>query len=93
MKDLLIAVAASAVVLSFAPAHAASSSEQISLCNTALEEQGVAPAEQFKKKFVRIKGAALKTITFKLLPLSGGEAQTAECQIRGENVVAAQIKS
>lgn len=93
MKSLVIAAAASAVALSLAPAHAASSSEQISLCNAALEEQGIAPADLFKKKFVSIKGAALKTITFRLTPLAGGEPQIAECQIRGGKVVGAAIKA
>lgn len=93
MKSLVIAAAASAVALSLAPAHAASSSEQISLCNAALEEQGIAPADLFKKKFVNIKGAALKTITFRLTPLAGGEPQIAECQIRGGKVVGAAIKA
>ncbi len=95
MRNLVIAAAASAVAisLSLAPAHAASSSEQISLCNAALEEQGIAPADLFKKKFVNIKGAALKTITFKLTPLAGGEPQIAECQIKGGKVVGAAIKA
>lgn len=93
MKNLLIAAAASAIALSLAPAYAESSSEQISLCKSALEEQGVAPADLFKKKFVTIKGAALKTITFKLTPLAGGDSQVAECQIKGGTVVGAAIKS
>jgi len=93
MKNLLIAAAASAIALSLAPAYAATSSEQISLCSAALESQGIAPADQFRKKFVAIKGAALKTITFKLTPLAGGEDQTAECQIKRGEVVGATIKS
>ena len=93
MKNLLIAAAAATIALSLAPAYAASSSEQISLCNSALEDQGIAPADQFKKKFATIKGAALKTITFKLTPLAGGDAQVAECQIKGGKVVGAAIKS
>ena len=93
MKNLLIAATASAIALSIAPAHATSSSEQVSLCHTALEEQGIAPADLFKKKFVNIKGAALKTITFKLTPLAGGEPQVAECQIKGSKVVGAAIKA
>jgi hypothetical protein len=93
MKNLLIAAVASAVALSIAPAYAASSSEQISLCSAALEAQGIAPADIFKKKFVNIKGAALKTVTFKLTPLAGGDAQVAECQIKGSKVVGAAIKA
>ena len=93
MKNLLIAAAAATIALSLAPAYAASSAEQISLCNSALEEQGIAPLDQFKKKFVTIKGAALKTVTFKLTPLAGGEPQVAECQVKGRTVVGAAIKS
>lgn len=93
MKNILIAAAASVVALAVAPAHATSSAEQISLCKSALEDQGIAPSDVFKKKFVNIKGAALKTITFKLLPLAGGDAQTAECQIKGGKVVGAAIKA
>lgn len=92
MKNLLIA-AATAAALSVTPAFATSSSEQISLCSAALEAQGLAPADVFKKKFVNIKGAALKTVTFKLLPLTGGDAQVAECQIKGSKVVGAAIKA
>ncbi len=93
MRNLLIAAVASAITLSLAPAYAESSAEQISLCKTALEDQGIAPADLFKKKFVTIKGAALKTITFKLTPLAGGDAQVAECQIKGGKVVGAAIKA
>jgi len=93
MKNLLIAAIASSAALSIAPAHAMSSAEQISLCNSALEEQGIAPSDVFKKKFVAIKGASLKTVIFKLTPLAGGEAQTAECQIKGAKVIGAQIKA
>lgn len=90
MKNVLIAIAASAFALSIAPAYATSSTEQVSICGDALE--AVAPADQFKAKFLGIKGAALKTVTFKLTPVDGGDAQVAECKIKGETVVEAGIQ-
>ena len=92
MKNILIAFAASAVALSIAPAHATSSSDQISLCKSAVEVQGLAPADAFKLRFVNIKGAALKTVTFKASPITGGEDQIVECRIRGGNVIEAAVK-
>ena len=94
MKNLLLAIPAAALLgLAITPANATSSSEQISLCSTAIVDQGLAPADAVKVKFKNIKGASLKTVTFKLLPLSGeGDGQIVECQIRGDDVVGAQIR-
>lgn len=93
MKNILIAATASAFALSILPAHATSSSDQISLCKSAVEVQGLAPADLFKLKFVNIKGAALKTVTFKASSLADGQDQVIECRIRGANVVEATVKS
>lgn len=91
MYKILTPALAAAAVLVLAPAHAATSSEQISLCSAALEEQGVAPADAFKKKFSFIKGASLKTVGFKLTPVNGGDEKIAECRIKGDTVVSAEI--
>lgn len=93
MKNLLISAAAATAVLTVAPAYAVGTTEQISMCASALEEQGLAPANVFKQEFVSIKGASLRTVTMKLIPLSGGEVQLAECQIKRGKVIGAAIKA
>ncbi len=93
MKNLIVAIAASTLALSTAPAIAAGTSDQISLCASALETQGLAPADAFKTEFVSVKGASLRTVTMKLIPLAGGVEQIAECQIKRGKVVGAAIKA
>lgn len=93
MKNLFLAVAASALALSIAPAFAAGTSDQITLCASALETQGLAPVDSFKTEFVSVKGASLRTVTMKLIPLAGGAEQVAECQIKRGKVVGAEIKA
>ncbi len=93
MKNLIAAVAASALALGLAPAFAAGTSEQISMCASALETGGLAPAATYKTEFVSVKGASLRTVTMKLIPLAGGDALLAECQIKRGKVVGAEIKA
>ncbi len=97
MKNLITAVAVSALsIAAFAqatPAHAAGSAAQISMCADALQSEGLAPADAFRTEFVSIKGASLRTVTMKLIPLAGGIEQFAECQIKRGKVVGAEIKA
>ena len=65
----------------------------LTLCASALETQGLAPVDAFKTEFVSVKGASLRTVTMKLIPLSGGVEQIAECQIKRGKVVGAEIQS
>jgi len=69
-----------------APAHAAGEVAQVELCAAALDAQGLAAASDYRAKFIKSKGGAIKTVTIELIPMtSGGEVKTAECQIkRGE---------
>lgn len=89
---LMALVSASTLGLQ-APAHAAGSAEQIALCAEALRTGGLAPEDAFKTEFKGIKGASLRTVTMKLIPLAGGAEQLAECQIKRGKVVAAEIKA
>ncbi len=93
MKNLLIASAAAAIALGLAPAFASSTQDQVTLCASELSSQGLAPADQFRAKFVSLKGASLRTLKLKLIPVDGGDAKVAECRIKGDTVVEATIKS
>lgn len=91
MKNLAFAgIAALALA---GPAFAASTSDQISLCASALDAQGLAPADAFKTEFVSVRGASLRTIVMKLIPRAEGAEQLAECRIRRGEVIGAAILS
>ncbi|MCB2112683.1 MAG: hypothetical protein KDD85_03950 [Parvularculaceae bacterium] len=92
MNKLLVAAAA-ALAIGTAPAFASSTQDQISLCTSELSTQGLAPADQFRAKFVSLKGASLRTLKLKLIPVDGGDSKVAECRIKGDTVVEATIKS
>ena len=92
MKNLLIAPAAT-LAIGAAPAFASSTQDQITLCASELSTQGLAPADQFRAKFVSLKGASLRTLKLKLIPVDGGDSKLAECRIKGDTVVEATIKS
>jgi len=93
MKNLLIATAAAAFAVGAAPAFASSTQDQISLCASELSTQGLAPIDQFRAKFVSLKGGSLRTLKLKLIPVDGGDSKVAECRIKGDTVVEATIKS
>jgi len=92
MKKFLIATVA-AMALGSVPANASSTQDQIALCASALQAQGLAPADEFRTKFVSLKGASVRTLKVKLIPTSGGETKVAECRIQGDTIVDATIKS
>ncbi len=92
MKNLMIA-ATSLLVLAAPPAFAGERENQVSLCASALETQGLAPADSFRAKFVKAKGGAVQKIVIKLISLGDSPSVDAECLIKGGEVTSAAIKS
>lgn len=77
-----------------ATAFAASVDEEVALCAAALDAEGVAPADQYRAKFVKSKGAAVKTVTVKLVPIADGvEALEAKCRIKRGQVIDASVEA
>jgi len=70
-----------------APAYAASTSELIAQCATALEERGIASSDEYRVKFVSVSGGAAQKLTLKLLPKSDGEAKVVTCKVRRGEIV------
>jgi len=93
MKSLLTAFAASALVLAAAPAFAGEREDQVSLCASALEAQGLAKQDDYRARFVKAKGGAAQTVTIKLIPTAEGQSLTAECLIKKGEVQEAAIQS
>jgi hypothetical protein len=93
MKALLTAFAASALVLSAAPAFAGEREDQVNLCASAIDAQGLAKTGDYRAKFVKAKGGAAQTVTIKLIPTTEGDALTAECLIKKGEVTEAAIQS
>lgn len=93
MKALITAFAASALVLSAAPAFAGEREDQVNLCASAIDAQGLAKAGDYRAKFVKAKGGAAQTVTIKLIPTADGDSLTAECLIKKGEVTEATIQS
>ncbi len=98
MKALLSAFAASALVLSASPvfatpAFAGEREDQVTLCASAIDAQGLAKAGDYRAKFVKAKGGAAQTVTIKLIPNAEGPSITGECLIKKGEVTNATIQS
>ena len=98
MKALLTAFAASALALAAAPllatpAFAGERENQVSLCASALDAQGLAKQDDYRAKFVKAKGGAAQTVTIKLIPNAEGPTMTGECLIKKGEVTEAAIQS
>lgn len=93
MREIAFASLIAAATVAFAaPAAASSEVAQVELCAAALDAQGVAAASDYRARFVKSKGGAVKTVTVRLIPTgNGAQAKTAECQIRRGEVVEASI--
>ena len=70
-------------------ASAATPSEQLNLCASALAAEA---GPGHRARFVKSKGGAVKTVTIKLISADGGE-KTGVCKIRGTEVTSASLKS
>ncbi|MBY0423019.1 MAG: hypothetical protein K2Q06_12000 [Parvularculaceae bacterium] len=93
-KFVIAGVFAAVAGLASAPAFAGSEqNDQVNLCAAALAANGQAPADQYRAKFVKSKGAAVATVTIRLIPTGEGEAKIAECKIAKGVVTEAAIKA
>ena len=95
---MTVGLAAAAAVLTYsalaaAPAQASDLNAQVALCASALDEQGVAAAGDYRAKFLKTKGGATKTVTVRMIPLGEGDSLTAECQIRRGEVIGVDLKA
>ena len=87
-------VAGAAVVSLSASAQATSFDEQVALCAAALDDQGIAAAADYRPKFQKSKGGAVKRVTVKFVPtIDDAETIEAECRIRGGEVVDVSVKA
>lgn len=96
MKKFVFAGVFAAAALMAAPGAFAAQTEndQVSLCAAAFAADGTAPADQYRAKFVKSKGSAVKTVTIRLVPTeSEGDAKTAECKIQRGEVVSKEVKA
>lgn len=95
MKALLTAsvLVLAAAPLFVTPAFAGEREDQVALCASALDAQGLAKAGDYRAKFVKAKGGAAQTVTIKLIPTADGQSLTAECLIKKGEVAEAAIQS
>ncbi len=99
MKEILLAgVVGAAMTIAIAglpsTAFASEAGDQVALCAAALDDQGIASTDDYRAKFLKSKGGAMKTVTVKLVPVAdGADAIEAECQIRSGEVVNVSVKA
>lgn len=75
-------------------AFAADADTQVALCAAAADAQGVASADDYRAKFLKSKGGAVKTVTIKLIPIAdSADAITAQCRIKRGEVIDFAVKA
>lgn len=85
LNKTLAALAASTALIATSAAFAANWDENVSLCATAAEKEGLVAAGEYRAKFVRGGGGRTKTISIELIP-HDGDAMEAVCKIRSGEV-------
>ena len=80
------------VIMAVAPAFAATPAEHANMCASALESEDLVPQGDYRLRFVKSRGASVKTITIKLIPDSG-DAVTGVCKIRRGDVIKASLQA
>lgn len=93
MNKTIAPLAAAVLALTASPAFAGERDNQVSLCASALNEQGLAAIDAYRAKFLKAKGGAVQTIVVKLIPFADGPSLTAECRIKRGEVTSAAIQS
>jgi len=96
MKEILVAgaIAALATFVITSPSTAASLSEDVALCASALNDKGIAAADAFRPKFLKFRGAAVRKVTVLMIPTGdGAQSIEAECAIKKGEVVDVTVKS
>ncbi|MEM9169642.1 MAG: hypothetical protein AAGC56_08295 [Pseudomonadota bacterium] len=81
-------VAAAVLIASVGPAAAASTSEQLALCVSALEQRGVSTGD-YRARFKGVRGGGTKQLAIRMEPrVDGKEPMDVVCSIRRGEVVA-----
>jgi hypothetical protein len=99
MREILLAgvfgvAFTAAIAAQPSTAFASETGDQVALCAAALDAKGIAAADDYRAKFLKTKGGALKTVTVKMVPVSDGAAAIeAECQIRSGEVIDVTVKA
>lgn len=86
---VLGASAAMAAFALSAPANAASAGDQVAMCSGALVAQGLASPTD-RARLLKTRGGAVKTVTLRLVDLTGS-SKTASCKIQRGEVLEAKI--
>ncbi|MEO1135338.1 MAG: hypothetical protein AAFW68_01855 [Pseudomonadota bacterium] len=92
MLNKTLASIAVTTALFAGPAFASGWTKNVDICAAAAESEGVVEAGDYRAKFVRGSGAAVKTVAIELIP-NNGDAVTAECRIRRGEVTEFTIRS
>ncbi|MEO1013717.1 MAG: hypothetical protein AAFX08_00875 [Pseudomonadota bacterium] len=79
MRYALIA-AGIASVAAFATPALASTAKNVNLCVAAMEREGIAPSGEYRSKFVKSRGASVKTLFIDLIPREG-ETVNGKCKV------------
>lgn len=99
MKEMFLAgvfalVSTAAIFATPTLAFASSTSEQVALCASAADAEGIAAIDDHRAKFLKSKGGAVKTVTIKLVPLAGdSDSITAQCRIKRGEVLEVGVKA
>lgn len=99
MKEMLLA-GAFAIVSTIAifalptAAFAADADGEVALCAAAADAEGIAAIDDYRAKFLKSKGGAVKTVTILLVPAVGDDASiTAQCKIKRGEVIDVAVKA
>ncbi|MEZ5920543.1 MAG: hypothetical protein R3C60_04240 [Parvularculaceae bacterium] len=87
------AFATAALILSANPAFAGERDDQVTMCASALEAQGLTNGGDYLARFEKARGSLVQTLTVKLIPTAGGDTLTGVCKIKKGEVQSAEIKA
>ena len=96
MKEVLLsavfaAAFAGAIALQSSTAFAADVADEVALCARALDDQGLASADDYRAKFQGRRGGRVTKLEVRLVPKADGKAIDAVCEIRRGEVVSATL--
>lgn len=90
MKTTAIAAAAFSLTLGLSAAYAGTQ-EDMAACLAEIEASST--ADDYRAKFKGVRGGGMKTMTFKLTSISGGDDAVAVCKVKRGKVVDVSIKA
>lgn len=94
IKHIAVSLIAAGGLFAATSAGAANWTETVQMCAAALDEQGIAAADQYQARLEKARDGATRRVTVKMAPLtSEAEAIIAECKIRHGEVVDVSVKA